>query len=44
MQFNPMNFVVNLKYMGLGMLAIIAVIGAIIVTTMILNAVTKKKN
>ena len=44
MEFNPMEFVYNLKYMGLGMLAIVAVIGAIIGVTVILNKVTKKKS
>lgn len=43
MQFNPMNFIANLKYMGLGMLAIIVVIGVIIGVTMALNVLTKKK-
>jgi branched-subunit amino acid transport protein len=43
MEFTPMNFVENLKYMGLGMLAIIIVMGAIILVTMALNSATKKK-
>lgn len=42
--FEPMNFVYNLKYMGLGMLAIIAVIGAIILATAVLNKVTSKRS
>jgi len=41
--FEPMNFVYNLKYMGLGMLTILIVIGAIIVATAILNKVTSRK-
>ena len=41
MQFNPMNFVSNLKYMGLGMLGIFVVIGVIILLTVILNKATK---
>ncbi len=41
MQFNPMNFVSNLKYMGLGMLGIFIVIGVIILLTVILNKTTK---
>ncbi len=41
MQFNPMNFIYNLKYMGLGMLGILVVIGVIILVTVILNKVTK---
>ena len=28
-EFNPMNFVANLKYMGVGMICIFIVIGAI---------------
>ncbi len=35
--FNPMNFVANLKYMGLGMLAIIIVMGILILITNLLN-------
>ncbi len=38
---NAMEFVNNLKYMGLGMLAIIIVIGAIILVTVLLNRLTK---
>ena len=41
MQFNPMNFLSNLKYMGLGMLGIFVVIGVIILLTVILNKTTK---
>lgn len=43
MDINIMNFVYNLKYMGLGMLGIIIVIGVIILLTMFLNKVTSKK-
>ena len=43
MTFNPMNFVANLSYMGIGMLGIFIVIGAIIVVTAILNKVTAEK-
>ena len=43
MNINIMNFVTNLKYMGLGMLGIIIVIGVIILITMFLNKVTEKK-
>lgn len=42
-QFEPMNFVKNLGYMGVGMLIIIAVMGIIIGATTLLNAVTKDK-
>ena len=43
--FEPMNFIYNLKYMGLGMLTILIVIGAIVLATMALNKIfSKKKN
>ena len=35
--FNPMAFLENLKYMGIGMLVIFVVIGVIILTTMLIN-------
>ena len=35
--FDPMNFLRNLKYMGLGMLVIFVVIGLIILVTMLVN-------
>ena len=38
--FSPMQFVENLKYMGLGMLGIFTVIGCIILLTVLLNAFT----
>ena len=41
--FNPMNFVNNLGYMGVGMLIIIAVIGVIIGATSLLNKFTGGK-
>ena len=44
MDINVMNFVYNLKYMGLGMLGIIVVIGVIILLTMLLNKITAKKD
>ena len=37
LDFNPMAFVENLKYMGVGMLVIFVVIGLIILTTMLIN-------
>ena len=43
MIFNPMNFVSNLYYMGVGMLTIIIVMGVIILATMLLNKVTSSK-
>ena len=36
-QFDPMAFVENLQYMGIGMLVIFVVIGLIILTTMLIN-------
>lgn len=44
MNFNAMNFVSNLKYMGLGMLGIFAVMAVIIIITAILGKVTGRKN
>ena len=41
--FQPMRFVDNLKYMGLGMLGIFIVIGVIVLLTMLFNALTEKK-
>ena len=41
--FEPMHFVENLRYMGLGMLGIFIVIGVIMLLTIILNAVTKER-
>ena len=43
MNINPMNFVSNLYYMGVGMLGIFIVIGAIVLLTMFLNKITSKK-
>ena len=42
--FEPMNFVTNLQYMGLGMIGIFAVIGVIILVTAALNKATAKKS
>ena len=41
--FNPIAFVNNLKYMGVGMLVIFVVIGLIILTTMLINWLFSKK-
>lgn len=44
MNFNPIYFVVNLKYLAVGMISIFAVIGAIALITALLNKIfTKKK-
>ncbi len=41
---DPMNFVENLKYMGTGMLGIFIVMGAIILSTFVLNKILNKKD
>ena len=41
--FEPVNFVKNLSYMGIGMLVIFVIIGAIILTTMLVNKLFSKK-
>ena len=40
--FNPMAFVENLKYMGVGMLVIFVVIGIIILATKLVNYLFSK--
>ena len=42
--FEPIHFVENLKYMGLGMLGIFVVIGAIVGLTCLLNYAFAPKN
>ena len=37
LEFNPMAFVDNLSHMGVGMLVIFAIIGVIILSTMLIN-------
>lgn len=44
MQFNPMNFVNNLYYMGMGMLGIFLVIGLIILVTLGLGKFSQSKS
>jgi len=41
---DPMRFVENLKYMGLGMLGIFIVIGVIILSVVVLNKATAPKS
>ena len=41
MEFNPMGFVENLRYMGVGMLGVFIIIGIIIAATYIINKVLK---
>ena len=43
MNINPINFINNLSYMGIGMLGIFVVIGVIILLTVFLNNITSKK-
>ena len=43
MNINPMNFIGNLRYMGIGMLGIFVVIGVIILLTILLNKITENK-
>lgn len=40
---NPMRFVENLPYMGVGMLGIFLVMGILIIGTAVLNKVTNRK-
>ncbi len=40
--FEPINFITNLKYMGIGMVVIFAVIGVIILTTILVNKAFSK--
>ncbi len=42
MNFEPMNFIDNLYYMGSGMLSILVVIGILILITMLLNKIPSK--
>lgn len=35
--FEPVNFIHNLQYMGIGMLVIFVIIGLIILSTMLIN-------
>ncbi len=37
LEFNPMAFIENLKYMGTGMLVIFVIIGVIILATKLVN-------
>ncbi|MBQ8907682.1 MAG: hypothetical protein IJY71_03755 [Clostridia bacterium] len=44
MNFNPMAFVDNLKYMGVGMLGVFIIIGIIIGATYAISALSNKKS
>ncbi|MBE7035159.1 MAG: oxaloacetate decarboxylase [Ruminococcaceae bacterium] len=41
MNITPFNFILNLRYMGIGMLSIFIVIGIVMLVTVILNKITK---
>ena len=43
MEFNPMNFVTSLQYMGIGMLGILVVMGVIMASIYVLNAIFSRK-
>lgn len=42
MAFNPMGFVENLKYMGIGMLGVFLIVGIIIAATYIIGKCTSR--
>ncbi|MBQ8768295.1 MAG: hypothetical protein IJZ15_01395 [Oscillospiraceae bacterium] len=42
LEFNPMAFVDNLKYMGIGMLVIFVIIGIIILATKLVSSIKSK--
>ena len=42
--FEPIEFVNNLKYMGIGMLGVFMIVGIIIVATYAVNKFTSKKS
>ena len=44
MNFNPMAFVDNLKYMGVGMLGVFIIIGIIIGAIYAISALSNKKS
>ena len=43
MEFHPMAFVANLKYMGLGMLGILIVMLVLVGVTVLLNYLTRNR-
>lgn len=43
MQFNPINFINNLKYMGIGMLGVFMIICIIILATAAISRFTSKQ-
>ena len=43
MEFNPGNFIVNLKYMGIGMIGVFMIITIIILATAAITKFTSQK-
>ena len=41
--FEPMNFVANLKWMGIGMLGVFMIVGIIMTATYIIGHLTNRK-
>lgn len=44
MNFNPMNFITNLRFLAVGMISIFIVIGVIILITVLLNKIFTKSD
>lgn len=44
MNFNPMNFITNLRFLAVGMISIFIVIGVIILVTVLLNKIFTKSD
>lgn len=42
--FEPMNFVANLKYMGIGMLGVFIIVGIIITATYVIGKIDSKSD
>ena len=44
MNFNPINFITNIRYLAVGMISIVIVIGVIILVTVLLNKIFTKSD
>lgn len=44
MDFNPINFISNIRYLAVGMISIFIVIGVIILVTVLLNKIFTKSD
>ena len=44
MNFNPINFLTNIRYLAVGMISIFIVIGVIILVTVLLNKIFTKSD